>query len=168
MVSLAEGFGLNTDILDTNILNLVVVIGVLVTNGRAALDALLTARRERVLTALQGADARYKEAQIELETAMAEYEAAAAKVITMELEGGDKMAAIYAKEAEELEALDALYEDLKQAAFTASDARVRAWFRDTLIERTFEKVPERVKARMTPQLHKKYIDAKIELMTRTL
>lgn len=35
VVSKHEGFGLNTDILETNILNLVVVIGVLVYYGKS-------------------------------------------------------------------------------------------------------------------------------------
>lgn len=35
-ISEAEGFGINTDILETNVLNLAVVIGVLIYYGRVA------------------------------------------------------------------------------------------------------------------------------------
>ena len=34
LISHSEGFGINTDILDTNVLNLAVVIGVLIYYGR--------------------------------------------------------------------------------------------------------------------------------------
>ena len=38
-VAEAEGFGINTDIFETNILNLSVVIGVLIYYGRVAISA---------------------------------------------------------------------------------------------------------------------------------
>jgi len=168
MVSLAEGFGLNTDILDTNVLNLIFVIGVLATSGREALNGLLTARRQRVLVALQGADERYKEAQAELEVAVAEYKMAVDKVVQIELEGGEKMVAIYNEEAAALAAVEAEHEALKEEACRLEEEKMKVWFRNMLINKAFDKVAERVKVRMTPQLHKKYIDAKIELMNRTL
>jgi len=61
--SLGEGIGINTDILDTNIINLTVVIGVLVYVGGDVLSSLLTNRKEMILKTLQDADDRYKEAE---------------------------------------------------------------------------------------------------------
>ena len=62
-------FGLNTDILETNILNLVVVLGVVVTVVGDAVRALLDQRRESVLFTLQEADRKVREAQLLLEEA---------------------------------------------------------------------------------------------------
>jgi len=41
-------------------------------------------------------------------------------------------------------------------------------FRQQLISAAFEKAIEGITARMNPQLHRKYIDAKIALMNSTL
>ena len=46
---LGEGFGINTNLLETNILNLSVVIGVLVYFGGDVLSSLLTNRKELIL-----------------------------------------------------------------------------------------------------------------------
>jgi len=63
------GFALNTNILDTNIINLVVVLGVLFTVGGDALKATLDNRKEAILSTMQEAEERAKQAQAQLEEA---------------------------------------------------------------------------------------------------
>jgi F-type H+-transporting ATPase subunit b len=63
------GFGLNTNILDTNIINLTVVLGVLVTVGGDALRSILTNRKEAILSSLQEAEQKAKDAVLQLEEA---------------------------------------------------------------------------------------------------
>jgi len=63
------GFALNTNILDTNIINLVVVLGVLFTVGGDALKATLANRKEAILSTMQEAEERAKQAQAQLEEA---------------------------------------------------------------------------------------------------
>src|SRR5210317_2032103 len=55
------GFALNTNILDTNIINLVVVLGVLFTVGGDALKATLANRKEAILSTMQEAEERVKQ-----------------------------------------------------------------------------------------------------------
>lgn len=57
------GFGLNTNIFQTNLINLAIIISVLVIFGRKALGSTLKERRERIETAIKGAEQRLKEAQ---------------------------------------------------------------------------------------------------------
>jgi len=71
-----DGFGFNTNIFETNILNLVVVIRVLVTVVGDAIGTFLDRRRKRILLTLQEADIKAKEAQKSLEDARKEFETA--------------------------------------------------------------------------------------------
>lgn len=56
------GFGLNLDILETNIINLAILVGVLVVFGRKFLTDTLSARRESIEIEIKEAEQRAKEA----------------------------------------------------------------------------------------------------------
>jgi F-type H+-transporting ATPase subunit b len=56
------GLGLNTNILDTNLINLVIIIAVLFVFGRKFLGNTLTERRSKIEEAIQDAEKRQKEA----------------------------------------------------------------------------------------------------------
>jgi F-type H+-transporting ATPase subunit b len=58
----AGGFGLNFDILETNLINLVIIIGVLLFFGRKVVGKTLSDRRERIETEVQEAEKRAKDA----------------------------------------------------------------------------------------------------------
>lgn len=61
---LAEGgFGLNTNIFDTNLINLAIIITVLFIFGRKALGGTLKSRRENIETAIKSAESRVGEAK---------------------------------------------------------------------------------------------------------
>lgn len=57
-----SGIGLNLDLLDTNLINLVIIIGVLVYFGRGFLGKTLSDRRARIEAAIQDAEQRKKDA----------------------------------------------------------------------------------------------------------
>jgi len=65
----SEGFAINTNILDTNIINLIVVLGVLFTFGGDALRSLLANRKQAILSTMREAEEKAKEAQMQLEEA---------------------------------------------------------------------------------------------------
>lgn len=75
------GFTLNTDIFETNLINLAIIITVLFVFGRKVLGTTLKTRRENIETAIKNAEQRasqaaqkLKEAQQKLEQAQAEAE----------------------------------------------------------------------------------------------
>ena len=68
---LAHGFGINTNILETNVLNLAVVLGVVVTVVGDAVRGLLDTRRQTILSTLQEAEQKAAEAQARLDQARA-------------------------------------------------------------------------------------------------
>jgi len=75
----SEGFKLNTDIFETNILNLSVVIGVLIYYGKAALGDIIQNRKENILRNLQEAERKLKEAEENLSFAKKNFESAKLK-----------------------------------------------------------------------------------------
>ena len=66
LASETKGFGLNFDILETNIINLAIVIGVLIYFGKGFLGSKLQERREAIETAIKDAEARQKKAAASL------------------------------------------------------------------------------------------------------
>ena len=71
-----QGFGLKTDLFETNILNLTVVLGIVVTFVGDALRNLLDQRRQIILSTLQEVDQKAKEVQQRLKEAQESVETA--------------------------------------------------------------------------------------------
>lgn len=75
-----EGFGLNTNLYETNILNLTVVLIVVVKVVGDALRSLLDQRRQAILATLEEADQKAREAKKRLEIAQRDLEDARIRV----------------------------------------------------------------------------------------
>ncbi|GAX36049.1 F0F1 ATP synthase subunit B [Nodularia sp. NIES-3585] len=63
------GFSLNTDIFDTNLINLAIIITVLFVFGRKVLGKTLTTRRDTIETAIKNAEQRASQAAQQLKAA---------------------------------------------------------------------------------------------------
>ena len=64
-----EGIGLNTDILETGLLNIIALVGILVYTGRDFLGSLLEERKSTIVKGVQDAEDRLNEAQKRLSEA---------------------------------------------------------------------------------------------------
>jgi F-type H+-transporting ATPase subunit b len=64
-----EGFGLNTDILETGLLNILALLGMLIFTGRDFLGSLLEERKATIVQGVQDAEDRLNEAQKRLNEA---------------------------------------------------------------------------------------------------
>jgi F-type H+-transporting ATPase subunit b len=73
------GFGLNTNFLDTNLINLAIIITVLFIFGRKVLGNTLKTRQENIETAIKSAEQRAKDAQERLKEAQRQLEQATAE-----------------------------------------------------------------------------------------
>lgn len=80
MIPLRQGFGLNTNLLETNVLNLAVVVGVVIKVVGDSLRSLLDQRRRTILSTLQEADLKAREAKQRLEAAQRTLEEARSRV----------------------------------------------------------------------------------------
>ena len=76
IVTIRQGFGFKTDLFETNILNLAVVLGIVVTFVGDALRTLLDQRQKIILSTLQEVDQKAKEVQQRLEEARESVETA--------------------------------------------------------------------------------------------
>merc|ERR1711968_18675 len=76
--------GFNTDIFDTNLINLTIVIGVVVTLVGDALTSALDERRRSILSSLEDANNKFNEAQNVLKAAQAKLEESKAEALSTE------------------------------------------------------------------------------------
>lgn len=168
MVSLAEGFGFNTNLLETNILNLAVVLPLVFSLGKDTLTSILDTRREKILSSLRSADDRFKQAQLELDAAKSELARAKDKVAEIQAEGRQTISALRLEEEKRFAEVSVRFSSLKEETIRLEEEKVIAEFRQQLIKVAFEKALTGIKSRMSPSLHRKYIDAKIALMSSRL
>nr|YP_009364040.1 ATP synthase CF0 B subunit [Pediastrum duplex]AQU64436.1 ATP synthase CF0 B subunit [Pediastrum duplex] len=86
-LNLAEGFGINTNIFETNIINLAAVLAVVISFVGKNLTALLEDRKKTILNNLQEASQRAAEAQERLNQAKSQLELAKKKAQQIREEG---------------------------------------------------------------------------------
>jgi F-type H+-transporting ATPase subunit b len=81
-----EGFGINTNVLETNIINLSVVIVVLFVLGKDVLSSLLEERKNKIVQSLNDVEARFQEAQEKLENAKANLASSKEKAVEIQVQ----------------------------------------------------------------------------------
>lgn len=83
LASETEGFKLNTDILETNVINIILLIGILIFTAGKFLQELLITRQEKILNNIQDSEKRLLEAQQRVAEAKSQW--AQAKIIIEEI-----------------------------------------------------------------------------------
>jgi F-type H+-transporting ATPase subunit b len=78
--------GINSNLLETNIINLVVVVGVVIYLGGDVLKSLLAARKDSILQTLNAVEEKYKKTLTALKQAETDLEAARKNVKTIQSE----------------------------------------------------------------------------------
>jgi F-type H+-transporting ATPase subunit b len=148
-----EGFGFNGNILETNIINLSVVIGVVVSLGGDALRSLLQTRKETILKNFEEAKVRSEEAREKL--ALASKEVENAKIKAQEIT--QQTASILEKEramySQQFESETKRLTSLKEETLTFQEQRAKYQISNQIIALAVEKVEQTIKSRLTPRLH---------------
>ncbi|MEL6260408.1 MAG: F0F1 ATP synthase subunit B [Cyanobacteria bacterium J06626_6] len=111
LASETKGFGLNFDILETNLINLTIIISVLIYFGKGFLGSKLKERREAIEMAIREAEARQKKAAASLaeqqqKLQMAKREAERIKAAA-QTNADSARAAVLAQSAKDIERLKA-------------------------------------------------------------
>ena len=158
------GIGLNLDILGTNLINLVIIIGVLVFFGRKIVGKTLIERRERIETAIQSAERRQKEAAkalSEQQQKLAQAQAEAERIRNRAQESAnvareDIMAAA-AKDIERLK--ETANQDLK-----SETERAIAQLRQRVVAMALQKVEAQLRTGVDQGTQQKLIDRSIALL----
>jgi F-type H+-transporting ATPase subunit b len=156
-----EGFGINTNLLETNVFNLAVVVGVLVYFGGDILTSLLKNRKELILKSLTDAEERYKEATEKLVNAKKQLELATVKAKEIRAQGlvtaeqGTKNLLERAKE--DIKRL----EEAKQATIRFEEEKAVAQVCERVSRLALEQAINKVKKRLNSSLQKRIIDLNI-------
>ena len=90
------------------------------------------------------------------------------KVAEIQAEGRQTISALKLEEEKRFAEVSVRFSSLKEETIRLEEEKVIAEFRQQLIKVAFEKALTGIKSRMSPSLHRKYIDAKIALMSSRL
>nr|YP_010981883.1 ATP synthase CF0 subunit I [Lygodium merrillii]UYS92534.1 ATP synthase CF0 subunit I [Lygodium merrillii] len=162
--TLATSFGLNTNILDINLINLVLVLGILFYFGRGVLINLLENRERTIRNTIRDAEERYEEATEKLRRAKTRLQQAKQKADEIRVTGLTQM------EREKRDLVDAADQDLEKLEesknFTIRFEKQRAieQVRQQVSRLASERAVENLTNRLDNELHLRMIDYHIGLL----
>lgn len=157
-------FGFNFDVIETNILNLGVVIAVVIYLGGDVLTSLLNDRKQKILGTLKSADERFLEAQQRLEEAKQKVQIAKTKAIEIR-EQGNKTAiqaakTLFERTEEEIRRL----EEVKQATLRFEEENAMNQVRQQVVSLSIEKAFSQLRTKMDASIQRRLIDTNINLL----
>jgi len=161
---IAGNFGLNTNLLETNLINLSVVLGLLVYFGKGVLNNLLSNRKQTILNTINDAEKRYDEATDKLNQARTRLERAKIKADEIRVNGLSQI------EREKRELVDAAnedsrrLEDSKNATIRFEEQRAIEQVRQQVSRLALERALEALNKRLNNELHSRVIDYHIGLL----
>jgi F-type H+-transporting ATPase subunit b len=159
-----HGFGLNFDILETNLINLSIVIGVLIYFGRGFLGNALTERRSQIESAIQEAEQRKKEAAAALadqQQKLAQAQAEASRI---------RAAAEESAKAAKQEILDQATQEIERMRASAAQdlesqqERIVRELRQQVAAMAMEQVEARLKSGLNDHAQQQLIDRSIAML----
>ena len=148
-----HGFGFNTNILETNVINLAVVIAVVVTVVGDAVRELLKNRKETIVNNLREADNRAKVAEEKRNTALKQLEAAQKKADEIREQGNfaaeqEKNLCIKQAEDDSARILQS-----KQDTIRLQQQKVIEQISQQIVSHAVEQVRDKLKAKADPRFH---------------
>ncbi len=155
------GFHLNFDILETNIINLAIIIGVLYVYGSKFIGNILEERKSKIVADLEDAESRAKKAQESLTKAQKDLEQAQAKAVSIrddaKVTAAKTKEDILAKGREEVEKLKA--SAVKE--LDTEQAKVITELKQRIAQLALEKVEAELSASLDESAKSKLIDRSI-------
>ncbi|MBE9054441.1 F0F1 ATP synthase subunit B [Sphaerospermopsis sp. LEGE 08334] len=156
-----SGFGLNTNILETNLINLAIIITVLFVFGRKVLGNTLKSRRENIETAIKSAEQRAASAAKQLQEAQQKLTQAQAEATRIKAD-----AEVSAKAAGEAILVQAAADIEKMQAAGAADLnaeleRVISQLRQKVVAQALQKAEAELKTGIAEDAQKTIIDRSI-------
>jgi len=157
----SEGFGINLNLFETNLINLIIVIGVLGWFLKGFLGGILERRRQAILHDLDDAETRLKKATADLAKAQADLAAAQQKAETILADGKARAEAIRLDgEKRTISAMAALKQDAL-SDLTAEGARLSEQLRREAAMAAIDKVMAELPGRLDANGQSRLIDASI-------
>nr|QYB21315.1 ATP synthase CF0 subunit I [Diselma archeri]BBN66545.1 ATP synthase CF0 B chain [Diselma archeri] len=167
LISSTEGFGLNTNILKTNIINLSVVIGVLIYFGKGVLSNLLDNRKYKILSTIESSEELCKTAANQLEKARARFREVEMRVREIRVNGYSQIE----KEKEDLINIASVnlkqLENLKNETIHFEQERVIEQVRQQISHQAVQRAIGTLNSRLNSKLHLRTIEDNMNLLLVT-
>ncbi len=161
LASETKGFGLNFDILETNLINLIIIIGVLFYFGRSFLGDKLKERREEIETAIKEAEARQKRASSSLADQQQKLQMAKKEAERIRAEAADNAEtarqAVMAQSAKDIERLKAA----AQQDMSSQQERAMRELRQRVSAMAIKKVRSRLPEVLNADVQTRLVDQSI-------
>lgn len=155
------GFGINLNLLETNLINLIIVIAVLVWFLRGFLGGILSRRREAILAELDDAESRLTQATAALSQAQADLAAAQQKAEQIRADGKVRAAAIRSdSEQRTIEEMARLKQEAV-ADLNAEAARVTDLLRREAAKQAIEKALKALPGKLDDAAQARLLDQSI-------
>jgi F-type H+-transporting ATPase subunit b len=158
------GFGINLDLLDTNLINLIIIIGVLVYFGRGFLGKTLADRRSRIETAIKEAEDRKKAAAAAL--AEQQQKLAQAKAEADQIRSAAEVSANAAREAILAQAEQDIAR-LREAAaqdLTSQQERIIREVRNQVVAMAMQQAESQLRSEMDDAKQQELVDRSIAML----
>ena len=160
-----ESFGFNFNILETNLINLSVVIGIVVSFGGNALRSLLDNRKQTILNNLEESDNKAKEAQEKLNKAKTRLEAAKKKAAEIKEQGNitaeqEKKQCIFQTEQDTLR-----LQQVKQETIQFQQQKAISQVSQQVVSMALNKVREKLSNKLNSDFHSSVNNFNIVLFT---
>nr|WRB01327.1 ATP synthase CF0 subunit I [Huperzia serrata] len=168
----AGGFGLNANLLETNLINSGVVLGLPVYSGKGVCAGriskcnLLNNRKQTILSTIRDAEERYEEATDKLKQARTRLQQAKIKADEIRINGLSRM------EGEKQDLVDSAdgnskrLEDSKNATIRFEEQRAIEQVRQQVSRLALERALEVLNIRLNSELQSRMIDYHIDLLVR--
>nr|YP_010627361.1 ATP synthase CF0 subunit I [Christella latipinna]WBK27247.1 ATP synthase CF0 subunit I [Christella latipinna] len=161
--TLAASIGLNTNILEINLINLILVVGILFYYGKGVLINFLDNRERTILNTIRDAEERHEEATKKLQKARIRLQQAKVKADEIRINGLMQM------DREQRDLVDAAdkdlkgFEDSKNFAIRFEKQRAIEQVQQQVSRLASERALEGLNSRLDNQLHLRVIDYHIDL-----
>nr|NP_683780.2 ATP synthase CF0 B subunit [Chaetosphaeridium globosum] len=161
---IGNSFAINTNILETNLINLGVVLAILVYFGKGILSNLLENRKQNILSTIRDAEQCYQEAAAKLKQAKLRLEQAKLKADEIRIQGLAQL------EREKLELIKAADEDSKRleesknVTIRFEQQRAIEQVRQQVSRLALERALETLNNSLNPDLQARIIDNHIGLL----
>ena len=164
LASEGSGFGLNLDLLETNLINLAIIWGVLFYFGRKFLGGTLSGRQATIAEAIRDAESRQQEAKEALskqEVNLAQAQSKAKEIVAAAKNNADKVSAdILAQAKADVEKMKS---DADQDVAFQQEKVIRE-LRQRVAELALQRAENELPSRLTPELQTALVDKSIALL----
>lgn len=165
-IPFGESFGFNGNILETNILNLGVVLGVVVSLGGDALRSLLSNRKKTIEKNLEQAEKRALEAKERLAQAQSQLETAQKKALDIKEQGS--MTAKKERQDSTKRKNEEIFRltEKKEETLRVEEQKAVSQVYRQLVNQVMDKVKSKLTDRLDPASHASVINFQIVLLSK--